>query len=47
MSEDTIKKINHYELMLKDFNLSERHIYWIVKELRQLKEKERERGRDK
>ena len=35
---DTLKKINHYEYMLKELNLSERHRYWIEGELKQLRE---------
>ena len=38
---DTLKKINHYEYMLKELNLSERHRYWIEGELKQLRESER------
>lgn len=37
---DTLKKINHYEYMLKELNLSERHRYWIEGELKQLRESE-------
>jgi hypothetical protein len=39
---DTLKKINHYEFMLKELNLSDRHRYWVERELEQLNEKERE-----
>lgn len=42
---DTLKKINHYEFMLKELNLSDRHKYWIERELEQLKESEREGAR--
>ena len=37
---DTLKKINHYEYMLKELNLSERHRYWVEGELKQLRESE-------
>lgn len=42
MNKDILNKINHYEYMLKELDLSERHKYWIVKELQKLKENERE-----
>jgi hypothetical protein len=42
---DTLKKINHYEFMLKELNLSDRHRYWVERELEQLKESEREGAR--
>jgi hypothetical protein len=39
---DTLKKINHYEFMLKELNLSDRHRYWVERELEQLRERGRE-----
>jgi hypothetical protein len=38
----TMSKIEHYEYMLKELNLSDRHRYWIERELEQLRESERE-----
>ena len=35
-----MSKIEHYEYMLKELNLSERHRYWIEGELKQLRESE-------
>ena len=39
---EQVSKIEHYEFMLKELNLSDRHRYWIERELEQLKESERE-----
>jgi hypothetical protein len=38
----TMSKIEHYEYMLKELNLSDRHRYWVERELEQLRESERE-----
>ena len=37
-----MSKIEHYEFMLKELNLSDRHMYWVERVLEQLKERERE-----
>ena len=39
---EQVSKIEHYEYMLKELNLSDRHRYWVERELEQLKESERE-----
>ena len=41
-----MSKIEHYEYMLKELNLSDRHRYWIERELEQLRESEREGAKE-
>jgi uncharacterized coiled-coil DUF342 family protein len=35
--EEVSKKISHYEWMLETMQLAERHKYWIVKQIQELK----------